>query len=133
MGLVQPVLKGRLRGYAVGLVQFFRDWPCREFRCSDVFARYLLELALEDFRETGHHYLMHLVAKRDAARQDGDADEGAALDRQIYEHAVHEQIPGRWHLDFFFSEAGYRLLGAGLRAARCPTIWALYEKWRDTE
>ncbi len=22
---------------------------------------------------------------------------------------------------------------AGLRAARCPKIWALYEKWRDTE
>ncbi len=22
---------------------------------------------------------------------------------------------------------------AGLRGARCPTIWALYEKWRDTE
>ncbi len=27
VGLVQLVLKGRLRGYGVGLVQLFRDWP----------------------------------------------------------------------------------------------------------
>ena len=98
----------------MGLVQLFREWPCREFPCPDVFARYLLELALEDFRETGHHYLMHLLAKRDGARQDGNAEAIAAVDTQIHEHTLHEQIPQRWHLDFLFSQAGYQLLGEGL-------------------
>ncbi len=98
----------------MGLVQLFRDWPCREFPCPDVFARYLLELALEDFRETGHHYLMHLVAKRDVALQRGVTEEVTALGDEIHEHALHEQIPRRWQLDFLFSEAGYRLFGDGL-------------------
>ena len=35
------VLRGRLRGYAVGLVQLFRDVPC-----PDLLARHLLDLEL---------------------------------------------------------------------------------------
>ncbi len=96
VGLVQLVLKGKLRGYGVGLVQLMRDWPCPQFPCPDVFARHLLELVLEDFRETGHHYLMHLVAERDHARRRGTPEEVSALDEQIHEHAIHEQIPPRW-------------------------------------
>ncbi len=116
VGLVQLVLKGRLRGYGVGLVQLFRDWPCPEFPCPDVFARHLLARVLEDFRETGHHYLMHLVAERDHARRRGRPEEVSALDQQIHEHAIHEQIPERWRLDFLFSEAGYRTFGDSLLA-----------------
>ncbi len=114
MGLVQLVLKGKLRGYGVGLVQLMRDWPCREFPCPDLFARHLLELVLEDFRETGHHYLMHLVAERDHARRRGTAEGVTELDAQIHEHAIHEQIPQRWCLDVLFSEAEYRIFGDAL-------------------
>lgn len=111
MGLVQLVLKGRLRGYGVGLVQLMRDWPCREFPCPDVFGRHLLEMVLDDFRETSHHYLMHLVAERESARHRGTPEDVTTLDAQIHEHAIHEQIPERWCLDFLFSEAGYRMFG----------------------
>ncbi len=93
----------------MGLVQLFRDVPC-----PDVFARHLLDAVLEDFRQSGHHYLMHLVAQRDFARQRGTAEEVAALDAEIHEHAVHEQIPQRWQLDFLFSHAGYDRYGEGI-------------------
>ncbi len=111
MGLVQLVLKGRLRGCGVGLVQLMRDWPNRHFPCPDVFARHLLDLVLEDFRETGHHYLMCLVTQQELAWQDGDVEKVTALDRQIYDCAIHKQIPQRWCLDILFSEAGYRMFG----------------------
>ncbi len=90
----------------MGLVQLFRDVPY-----PDLMARHLLDAVLEDFHETGHHYLMHLVAERDHARRRGAAEEIAALDAKIHEHAIHEQIPQRWRLDFLFSEAAYRTFG----------------------
>ena len=105
------VLEGRLRGYRVGLVQLMRDWPSPQFPCPDVLARYLLEQVLSDFRETGHHYLMHLVTQRMNARHHGTPDEVESLDTQIWEHLIHEQIPERWCLDFLFSEEGYRIYG----------------------
>ncbi len=111
MGLVQLVLKGKLRGYGVGLVQLMRDWPCRQFPCPDVMARHLLEMVLYDFRETSHHYLMYLVAERESARRRGTPEQVASLDAQIHEHAIHEQFPERWCLAFLFSEAGYRMFG----------------------
>ncbi len=90
----------------MGLVQLFRDVPC-----PDLMACHLLDAVLEDFRESGHHYLMHLVAERDHARRRGAADEIAALDAKIHEHAFHEQIPRRWRLDYLFSETAYRTFG----------------------
>ncbi len=97
------MLKGRLRGYAVGLVQLFRDVPC-----PDLLARELLGRLLEEFRETAHHYLLELVHAREKALYDGGtAEEVTALDTQIYEHAIHQQIPQRWQLDDLFSQAGY--------------------------
>ena len=112
MHLVQLVLKGKLRGYGVGLVQLMRDSsPYPDFPCPDVLARHLLERALHDFRETGHHYLMNLVAARDHARQSGTPEEVTALDAKLHEHAIHEQLPARWCLDCLFSEAGYRVFG----------------------
>ena len=98
----------------MGLVQLFREAPC-----PDVMARHLLDLALTDFRETGHHYLMMLVAERDSARRRGAADEVVALDIKIHEHAVREQIPKRWRLDSLFSQAGYEEYGDPIFA-----VWA---------
>lgn len=103
----------------MGLVQLLKDWPCREFPCPDILARHLLELALDDFRETGHHYLMCLVAQRDRARRRGAIEEVTGLDGQIHEHAIHEQIPRRWCLDFLFSRNAYVAYGDGLLA-----VWA---------
>ncbi len=68
--IVQPVLKGRLRGNAVGLVQLFGDVPC-----PDVLARRLLLEVLADFSETGHHYLLHLARCRDEAWINGTTDQ----------------------------------------------------------
>ena len=82
-----------LSGYAVGLVQLFRDSPC-----PDLLARNLLELELEDFRETGQDYLLHLVLSRARARHVGTTREVEALDDEIHEHAIYEQIPQRWRL-----------------------------------
>ena len=98
----------------MGLVQLFRDVPC-----PDLMARYLLDAALEDFRESGHHYLMYLVAERDHARRRGTTPEIVAVDAQIHEHAMHEQIPQRWRLDFLFSPAAYATYGDGL-----SPVWA---------
>lgn len=98
----------------MGLVQLLRDVPH-----PDLMARHLLDRALEDFRESAHHYLMHLAAQRDHARQGGSTEEIAAIDAQIYEHAIHEQIPQRWNLLFLFSEEGYRMYGDPLLA-----VWA---------
>lgn len=100
----------------MGLAQLFRDWPCREFSVSGRLR------PLEDFRETGHHYLMHLVAERDHARRRGTAEEVAELDAQIHEHAIHEQVPQRWCLGFLFSEAGYRIFGDSLLPTTRPGI-----------
>ncbi len=105
---------GRLRGYAVGLVQLLRNCPC-----PDLMARYLLEQVLEDFRETGHQYLILLAANRDRARRRSPPEEVEAIADQIYEHAVHEQIPKRWHLDVLFSHAGYDRYGDGILS-----VWA---------
>ncbi len=90
----------------MGLVQLLRDVPY-----PDLMARHLLDAVLEDFRESGHHYLMHLVAERDHARRRCAAGEIAALDAKIHEHTIHEQIPQRWRLDFLFSEAAYQTFG----------------------
>ena len=98
----------------MGLVQLFRDVPC-----PDLMARHLLDAALADFHESGHHYLMHLVAERDFARRRGSADEIADLDKLIHEHAIHEQIPQRWRLDTLFNLAGYDTYGEGIF-----TVWA---------
>ena len=103
----------------MGLVQLFRDWPCREFPCPEVFARHLLDLVLADFYETGHHHLMMLVAQRDHARQDGPPEEVVALDRKIHEHTIYEQLPKRWDLDYLFSRRGYEAYGNPLFA-----VWA---------
>ncbi len=107
-------LKGRLRGYAVGLVQLFREVPH-----PDLMARCLLDAALADFRESGHHYLMYLVTQRELARRSGAPEEVTALDAQVHEHVIREQIPQRWHLDFLFSRAGYEMYGDPLLA-----VWA---------
>lgn len=109
-----PVLKGRLRGYAVGLVQLLREVPC-----PDLMARHLLNRVLENFRESGHHYLMHLVAERDHVRRRGTAEEVSALDAKIHEHAIHEQIPKRWDLETLLSRTGYETYGDGVLA-----VWA---------
>ncbi len=114
----------------MGLVQLFREVPC-----PDLMAHHLLDAALEDFRESGHHYLMHLVAERDHARRRGATKEIAALDAKIHEHAIHEQIPKRWCLDFLFSEAGYRTFGAGLLpfwAVVLIQICTLEQHWEGT-
>ena len=95
----------------MGLVQLFRDAPC-----PDLLARHLLDAALADFRETGHHHLMLLVADRDRARRRGTPQEVEAVAEEIYEHAIREQIPRRWRLDFLFSQAGYEAYGDGLFA-----------------
>ncbi len=98
----------------MGLVQIFRETPH-----PDLMARRLLDAALADFRESGHHYLLHLVAERDFARRRGTAEELAALDAKIHEHAAHQQIPERWPLDFLFSRAGYEMHGDPILA-----VWA---------
>ncbi len=98
----------------MGLVQLFRDVPH-----PDLMARRLLDAALADFRESGHHYLMHLAAERDSARRRGVAEEVAAMDARIHEHAIHEQIPRRWNLDTLFSRSGYETYGDGHLA-----VWA---------
>ncbi len=70
-------------------------------------ARELLARVLADFRETSHHYLLELVHAREKALYDGGtSEEVKALDAKIHEHAIHEQIPQRWQLDFLFSHAG---------------------------
>ncbi len=121
------MLKGRLKGYAVGLVQLFREVPC-----PDQMARHLLERALEDFCETGHHRLMCLVAKRDHAMRRGTPEEVTALSAQIHEHAIHEQIPRRWQLDFLFSPVGYATFGEEILwvwAAILIQICTLEQHW----
>ncbi len=90
----------------MGLVQLFREVPH-----PDLMARHLLDAALADFRESGHHYLMHLVAERDHARRRGTAEEVAALDAKIHGHVIHEQIPKRWDLDTLFSRTGHETYG----------------------
>ncbi len=98
-------------------------------------ARHLLDAALEDFRESGHHYLMHLVAERDHARRRGIAEEVAGVDAQIHEHAIHEQIPKRWRLDVLFSPAGYATYGDeifGTWATVLIQICTLEQFWERT-
>ena len=93
----------------VGLVQLFRASPC-----PDVLARRLLGLALDDFSETGFHYLLYLVMSREKARRVGTTQEVEALDAQLHEYAIDEQFPQHWHLDYLFSKAGYDTYGGGL-------------------
>ena len=114
-------------GYAVGLVQLFRDSPC-----PDVMARQLLELALADFCETGFHYLLYLVMSREKARRVGTTQEVEALDDQINEYAIDEQSPQQWHLDYLFSKAGYDTYGDGLLpfwAAVLIQLCTLEQQW----
>lgn len=123
------MLKGRLRGNAVGLVQIFR-----ESTCPPLVARALLIRVLEDFHETGHHYLLHLARSREDAHVNGTDDQVDALDTEIREHRIHLQIPERWQLDFFFSLAGYRRLGDGLLAfwaVVLTQIVTLEQVWED--
>ena len=111
----------------MGLVQLFRDSPF-----PGVIARQLLELALEDFRETGHHYLLYLVMSRGMARRHGTTQEVEAFDDQINEYAIHEQFPRHWHLDYMFSKAGYDTYGDGLVpfwAAVLIQICTLEQQW----
>ena len=98
----------------MGLVQLFREVPC-----PDLMARHLLDAALADFRESGHHYLMNLVAQRDHARRRGDAQEIEALTTKIHEHTINEQLPQRWDVDFLFSQRGYEAIGDQVLA-----VWA---------
>lgn len=109
------VLKGRLRGYAVGLVQLFREVPC-----PDLMARCLLDAALKNFRNSAHYRLMQLVAERDLARLHGTAEEVANLDAKIHEHTLLEQLPRRWDVDFLFSQVGYQTHGDPMLA-----VWAV--------
>ncbi len=95
-------------------------------------ARRLLDAVLADFRETGHRYLRHLVNRRQTARRAGIPQEVAALDEEIHEHAIHQQIPRRWQLDFLFSHAGYESYGAGILpfwAAMLIHICVLEQYW----
>ena len=85
------MLKGRLHGDAVGLVQIFRA-----SRCPPLAARRLLAEVLVDFRETGYHYLLHLARCRDDAWVNGTDDQVEALDAEIREHLIRGQIPQRW-------------------------------------
>ena len=129
MGLVQPVLKGRLRGNAVGLVQLFGDVPC-----PDILARRLLLAVLSDFFETGHHYLLHLARWRDEVWINGTTDQVEALDKQIREYHVHQQIPWRKKLDFLFSQAGYEKYGIDITAFWAATLLQLVtleQYWED--
>ncbi len=103
-----------LSGYAVGLVQLFRDVPC-----PDLLARYLLDLELEDWRECARSYMRHLVLRREDARVNWETEEVEQLDVEIHEHAIHEQIPKRWNLDTLFSRSGYETYGDGHLA-----VWA---------
>ena len=115
-----------LRG-GVGLVELFRDSPF-----PDVMARRLLELALEDFTETGFHYLLYLVMSRAKARRVGTTQEVEALDDQLHEYAIDEQFPQQWHLDYLFSKAGYDTYGGGLLplwAAVLIQLCTLEQQW----
>ncbi len=100
------VLRGRLSGYAVGLVQLLRDIPC-----PDILARRLLLALLADFREHGHEYLLHLARCRDEAWVNGTEDQVEALDAKIREYHIHQQMPWRLKLNFLFSQAGYEKFG----------------------
>ncbi len=114
----------------MGLVQLFRDVPC-----PDVMARRLLDAVLADFRETGHHYLLERVQARETARRAGTPRAVEALDAEIHEHAIHEQIPRRWRLDFLFSQAGYDTYGEGILpfwAAVLIQICVLEQHWEKT-
>ena len=79
-------------------------------------ARRLLKLALEDFGETGHHYLLYLVMSREMARRHGTKQEVEAFDDQIDEYTDDEHFPQQWQLDFMFSKAAYDTYGDGLLA-----------------
>ncbi len=94
------MLRGRLSGYTVGLVQLFRDVPC-----PDLLARHLLDLELDDWRDCARSYMRHLVLRREEARVNWETEEVEQLDVEIHEHAIHEQIPKRWGLVHVFSEA----------------------------
>ena len=98
----------------MGLVQLFRAVPC-----PDLMARHLLDAALADFCESGHHHLMMLVTQRDRAFRSGNEEEKASLDAQICDHLHHEQLPERWNVDFLFSRQGYETYGDGVLA-----VWA---------
>ncbi len=93
----------------MGLVQLFGDVPC-----PDILARRLLLAVLADFSETGYHYLLHLARCRDKAWINDTTDQMEAIDAQIREYHVHQQMPWRKKLDFLFSQAGYGRFGDGI-------------------
>ncbi len=98
----------------MGLVQLFREMPY-----PDLMARHLLDAALADFRESGHHHLMMLVTQREHARRRGTPGAIKTLDAKILKHVQGEQLPQRWGVDFLFSRRGYETYGDPLLA-----VWA---------
>ncbi len=114
----------------MGLVQLFREVPY-----PDLMARHLLDAALADFRESGHHHLMMLVAQREHARRRGFTEEIETLDAKILEHLQGEQFPRRWDVDFLFSRRGYETYGDPLLAvwaAILIEICTLEQHWEGT-
>jgi hypothetical protein len=112
----------------VDLVQLFQDAPC-----PDLLARHLLRAALEDFRETALHHRLYLVVKHQTALCIGAHEQAKALDREIRQHADHEEIPRRWRLDFLFSERCWRSYGDGLLpcwATVLILICTLQQHWK---
>ena len=69
---------------------------------------------LADFFETGHQYLLHLARCRDEVWVNGTRDQVEALDAQIREVHVHQQLPWRKKLDVLFSQVGYERFGDGI-------------------
>ncbi len=113
----------------MGLVQLFRDVPY-----PDLLARELLASVLADFCETGHHYLLHLSRSRDTAYVNGTDDQVEALDAEIREHQIHQQIPYRWKLDDLFSYDAYLTFGDGILpfwAVVLIQICVLEQHWED--
>ncbi len=113
----------------MGLVQLFGDVPC-----PDILARRLLLAVLADFLETGHHYLLHLARCRDEVWINGTTDQVEALDEQIREYHVHQQIPSRKKLDYLFSQAGYEKYGVDIMAFWSATLLQLVtleQYWED--
>ncbi len=115
--------------YALGLVQQFRKAPY-----PALMARHLLGLALADWQEAGDHWGRHLTLSRRHARRHGTAREVEAFDAEIDELAGFRDDPGRWRLDYLFSDEGYSAFGGALFS-----FWALIlirlctqsEEWVD--
>lgn len=77
-------------------------------------ARYLLDLEMAEWQPTARAFMLYLAENRNDAWVNGEDDVVEDLDRRVYEHALHEQIPARWGLPYLFSEYAFARLGYGL-------------------